>query len=461
MKMRYRLVVVYGLAAILVFGLSYLFLHTTIVSRFDRFIEHSKKQTAEQLLQNIEELFLSYGSWEAIQPFIRPMLGPRIAGVSISDSEGNELLHIRKRHPQGAPQRRRMERFSGHGRFTAPGEGAAGMRFSALQLPFYVSGYGRADIVFIVPGDSPGMLEKIYLSGIRKTMLASGLISLAIFAALGFIIAGSIARPLEHIARAAMGVSEGRLGLRVPVAGDAELSSVGASFNVMAASLEAREQLQRTMSSDIAHELRTPVTVLKSHLEAIQEGVMQAGPDEIASLLEESNRLERIIDDLKAIWQLEEGLQTAVHHTIDLRQQLSLIEQRASSLLRSAGRELLVCIPEEPVLIKGTPEAIDRAVWNILMNALRYAEHTIRITLKKEDGIFLSIEDDGPGIPEDVLPRIFDRFFRADDSRNRSTGGAGLGLAIARQAVLFLGGTITVHTVEPHGCCFCISLPPA
>lgn len=205
------------------------------------------------------------------------------------------------------------------------------------------------------------------------------------------------------------------------------------------------------------------MTILKSHLEGISEGVMEMDSAAALSLLEETERLERIINDLRTIWELEKTGGDPVIRPCDLSSLLRESGERIGRLAEKGGGGLALEL-EDGVTVDTDSERLMRAVNNLLVNAIKHAGSSgeIRLVLKEvRDGVEIEVADNGPGIPEEDLDHIFERFYRADSSRYRETGGAGLGLAIAREAVRSIGGRIAVRNNDGAGCTFTITLPGA
>jgi signal transduction histidine kinase len=263
-----------------------------------------------------------------------------------------------------------------------------------------------------------------------------------------------IITPLAQVTGAARAVTDGQLGTRVKIEGDDDLGVLSQSFNQMAEALERNDQERRNLFADIAHELRTPLSVLRGRLEGIVDGVYQAEPEQIVPALEETYLLERLVDDLRLLTMAETR---QLHY--DLKQvDLAELAGRAIDLFRAEADEkrieLSLQTRTEKAEITADPLRTEQVIGNLLSNALRYVPEGGKIWIEIErlgDKVALSINDSGPGIPETDLPYIFDRFWRGDKSRSRSSGGAGLGLAIARQLVEAQGGRITASNLPDSG----------
>lgn len=270
--------------------------------------------------------------------------------------------------------------------------------------------------------------------------------------------------PVESLTVAARRMEAGDLTQRVPVGSNDELAELGRAFNAMAASLEHTEQLRKTMTSDVAHELRTPLNNLSGYLDAIADGVVDADPDTIASLQEEAGLLVRLVADLEQLALADAGHSHLVVQTMDLgaaaRRAAELVAPRAAA----KGVRVQTTVAGDVPRVEADPARIDQVVRNLLENAIRHtpAGGTVSVSVAPYGGnVHLEVSDTGPGIPPEHIPNVFERFYRADPSRSRATGGAGLGLAIVQQLVDAHGGSVAVANVPGAGACFTVSLPRA
>jgi two-component system OmpR family sensor kinase/two-component system sensor histidine kinase BaeS len=280
---------------------------------------------------------------------------------------------------------------------------------------------------------------------------------------IGLLLMRRMVNPLAEVIAAAQAVSQGDLSARVPVRPqNDDLSALSDHFNHMADELERSDHQRRNMLADIAHELRTPITILRGRLEGILDGVYPADEAHIAPALEETYLLERLVEDLRLV---------ALAEANQLRFELKPVklEELAETILglfsaQAGERTIQLNLEAEPDLpeVMVDPQRFQQVVGNLIDNALRYTPEgsKVEITIHhKENTVELSVSDGGPGIPEDEVAHVFDRFWRGEKSRARSTGGAGLGLSIARQLVEAQGGKITAHNRSPRGFEVLITLP--
>ena len=290
----------------------------------------------------------------------------------------------------------------------------------------------------------------------------AGLAAGAVALVLGSILFFQIIRPLRSLSAAARGIAQGDLSQRAWVGDKDEVGQVALTFNQMAETLQRYAVERRNMIADIAHELRTPLSVVQSNLEAMLDGVLSATPEELASLHQETLLLNRLIADLRTLSLAEAGQLRLEKQTVDL----AALTRQVSDRLRLRAEEknilLETNVSGELLEIQADPERLTQVVTNLVDNALRYTPTGTRVTMaarRLPDAVELTVGDNGPGIPVDELPHVFDRFWRAEKSRNRATGGSGLGLAIVKQLVEAHGGRVWVESPVGGGTQFRIQLP--
>ncbi|MEU1490733.1 ATP-binding protein [Streptomyces sp. NPDC005776] len=273
----------------------------------------------------------------------------------------------------------------------------------------------------------------------------------------------TVLRPIRALTSAARGLGGGDLAHRVPVAGRDEIAELGRSFNRMAGSLQDAEKRQRRLTGDIAHELRTPLANLRGYLEALQDGLVEATPELLASLHEEAMLQQRIVDDLQDLALAEAGALTYHRTRIELGDVLRACRTAHHARAEEAGVRLTAHV-EDRVPVEGDAHRLRQVVGNLVSNAVRATGSggTVRIrTERREHAAVIEVRDSGSGIAAEELPYVFDRFWRADAARGRQTGGSGLGLAIVRQIVTDHGGSVEVESAVGVGTVFTVRLPLA
>ncbi|HXF61035.1 MAG TPA: ATP-binding protein [Caldilineaceae bacterium] len=301
----------------------------------------------------------------------------------------------------------------------------------------------------------------------RAAWLAAALVT-GLAVALGLLLFRQIVSPVRAVTTAAERIAAGELEQRVPVTTQDEIGQLARSFNQMADALARDRQLRRQMIADIAHELRTPVSVIQSNLEAMLDGVLPTDSQEIASLHEETVLLARLINDLRLLSLADAGQLKLERKPTDLG---ALAERLVSHLHTQAeAHQVSLTVETPPNLppVPADPDRLGQIITNLVSNALRHTPPGGHITLRahcQPDGpapaVVVQVADTGSGIAPDDLPHIFERFYRADKSRSRAGGGSGIGLALVKHLVEAHGGHIEVESQVGQGTTFSFTLPLA
>ncbi len=292
-----------------------------------------------------------------------------------------------------------------------------------------------------------------------RRLIATFAAALLVAFVLTFVLSRRITRPVERLTVAVEEMARGALPAPVPVSGRDEIAELARSFNAMAAAIANQDELRRRMVSDVAHELRTPLTNLRCELEAIHDGLAVADAARVASLHEEILHLTRLADDLQELAVAEAGGLHLQLEAVDLGSTVA----RAAGLLRAEAerRRIALTIEETEAMVIADHTRIGQIVRNLLTNALQHTPDggRIGVTVRRDEaGVVVSVTDTGHGIPAAELERVFERFYRVDESRNRDSGGAGLGLAIVRRLVELHGGKVWAES-SPDGARFTFTIP--
>jgi len=286
---------------------------------------------------------------------------------------------------------------------------------------------------------------------------------------MGLGLARYLVRPIERLKATTESYAGGDLSQRVgPSLGRRrdEIVDLAHAFDRMAERLDALMKSQKQLLIDVSHELRTPLARLQAALGLARQRTGDKAQPELDRIDREAERLNELIGQLLSLARLESGVQTPKMEAVDFNELLQSVTADAAMEAHARHREVSLDAPQRAVMVHGNPALLHSAVENIVRNALRYtAEHTT-VTLRLEhatdikDGIALHIRDHGPGVPEDMLPRLFEPFVRVGHDRDRGSGGHGLGLAIADRAVRLHGGEISARNEPDGGLMVSIWLPP-
>jgi signal transduction histidine kinase len=300
-----------------------------------------------------------------------------------------------------------------------------------------------------------------FLDSLNLILALIGVLALLCSVIAGGLLAKRISRPVIKTAQIAAQIADGNYKIRFNgQIKTRELDELVEAVNHMAASLDNQENLRKRLTTDVAHELRTPLTAIASHLEAMIEGIWEITPQRIQSCYEEIGRISGLVTDLEQLAKVENENLRLVKADMDLLELAKTVAVNFES--ESEKKRLTVLIDGTESHVSADKDRMNQVLANLLSNAIKFTLENgeIHVTVKDtaQSGILI-MEDNGVGIPEKDLPFIFERFYRTDKSRNRSTGGAGIGLAIAKSIVTAHGGTITAESEGGKGSRFTVILP--
>jgi signal transduction histidine kinase len=339
------------------------------------------------------------------------------------------------------------------------------------QQDFLFSDNSKGSIFIFLDG-SP--FQK-YLHHFSKSVVVTFiLILVATNGVLTYFVSRSIIRPLRALKRAAEEIKEGNLDFEIVPHSDDEIGELSTAFEEMRRKLKKSVEVQlqyeenrKELISNISHDLKTPVTAIKGYVEGIMDGVSNS-PDKldryIRTIYNKAADMDRLIDELFLFSKLDLGKVPFQFETVDLGQYVLDCAQELRFDMEKKGVQFaLTELPESPLLVTADRDKLRRVLLNIIENAIKYSDGgncRITLTVRELDGFaVIQIKDNGQGISEESLPHIFDRFYRADPSRNTATGGSGLGLAIAKQIMEEHGGRISASSIIGRGTTVYMALP--
>jgi signal transduction histidine kinase len=335
--------------------------------------------------------------------------------------------------------------------------------YAAMPLP------DGAWITVMQPSPTRGFLGRIsatlgFLQSVWWQFLLAGTIAGAIALVMARWLARGMTQPLRDMAAAARRMETGDYTTRVYTTSRDEVGQLATAFNRMSQELENLETSRRDLVANVSHELKTPITAIRAHLENLLDGVERPEPETLQVMLAQSERLGRLVEQLLDLSKLESGDVPLRREPVPLgpvvREVLSEID------VARADRDIDVRsdVPDDLPVIDADRERVHQVLFNLVDNAVRFTPDGGAVTIEahRENGsVEVSVADTGVGIPEEALPRLFERFYRVDPSRSREDGGTGIGLAIARSVVEAHGGTISAASEPGQGSVFTFDLPVA
>jgi len=307
--------------------------------------------------------------------------------------------------------------------------------------------------------------EVEFIQRTNRILLYGALIGAVIALLLGVFLSRTLTRHIRELTQATHAVSEGDLSQQVPVRSNDELGELAQAFNKMSSELSRSVNARKQMTADIAHELRTPLSLILGHAEAVHDGVLPPSRENFEIIREEAERLEQLVNDLRILSLADAGELSITPQTIEPGRLLREVAAIYQYQTQRKNIFLDVEIDSPLANIEVDPGRMTQVLTNILDNALRHTPEGGRILLSAKevsDQVELAIHDSGPGLNAEDLERIFDRFYRTDSSRQRDgdfPGGSGLGLAIARSIIQAHGGQLTAESESGKGLKVIVRLP--
>jgi signal transduction histidine kinase len=295
-------------------------------------------------------------------------------------------------------------------------------------------------------------------------LVLAGVIGAAIALVIARWVARGMTQPLRDMAQAAHRMETGDYSQRVSTESRDEVGQLAVAFNRMSSELESLERLRRDLVANVSHELKTPISALRAHLENLLDGVEEPDPETLQVMLAQSERLGRLVDELLDLSRLESGDVPLDRGSVELAPLVAEVLSEIEVARPERGVRLADAVPKDIPPVFADRERVHQVLFNLLDNAVRFTPEGGRVTVsasRHNGSVDVAVADTGPGIAPEDLPRVFERFYRVDESRSRDDGGTGIGLAIARSVVEAHGGTIWAESEPGRGSTFTFELPAA
>lgn len=453
MKLQTKLITAF-IAIVLFMGISQsIFLHSRIQTTFQTYLKENNFGYMERMKQNLEHYYEEAGSWKNVQQLYfnsKPAMGPgkgMMRGMTMNMPMANAdlLLLDRKGIVIGDTAGTRI--------------GAKGINFSGKTQVLVINGEKRGTLVLYQ--NKLQNLEEEFIHSSNLAIVISSIIASAMAVMFSVWIARKITNPLKNLVMGTKRIANGDKLDAVNIPTNDEFHELGEAFNDMSHKLSRNEEVRQALVADVAHELRTPLAILQGKLESIQEGVIDPTEEVILEITDEVYRLNRLVSDLQQLSLAEAGKLPLHKQLVNLK---PFIERICSNLQWLADEKEITLqhdrIPDE-CWQQIDVDRMTQVIVNLIGNALRHTpeQGLVEITAQEiGSSLSLNISDNGPGIPKDALPFIFNRFYKRDQSRSRTEGGTGLGLSISKGFVEAHGGTITVESEVNKGTIFTVTL---
>jgi two-component system sensor histidine kinase BaeS len=475
MSIRIKLFLTFLLTTLLVVLGMHFFTRWSLEKGFTEFVEKRQQERVDKIIDVLEEYYAENRSWDALT-------GNKLKWISLlwrADPHRHHppkwvIKQAQQEPEQWWPPRTLPEKINSRW----PPFGLRVMLLSAdksilfgreellSQLHLHAIQHANQTVGFLglLPGNPVNQASDIYFMERQANLfLWIALVMILLSALIAWFLAYHLGRPLKRIAAAAQRLAVGNYQARLPVESNDEMGQLARNFNDMAAALEQAEQSRRRWVADISHELRTPLAVLRGELEAIMDGIRPLTSETIKSLSGDVMRLNRLTEDL---YQLALADQGALSYRKVLLDPVPLLQEDLAAFIPEFNNKQISVISTnrlpKPLLINADPDRLSQLFRNLLTNSLNHTDQggQLEIMIERlEDNLVIELADSSPGVSEQDITHLFDRFYRVDGSRNRHLGGAGLGLAICSNIVKAHEGTLVASHSPLGGLAMRIAFP--
>ena len=414
--------------------------------RFDTYLDQQRLVREGQLASAFTSAYEPGRGWQVERlDQLAPAIAMTGAEVRLVDPSGKLVWSLAG--SQMGPEMARM-----HREMTA-----AGPLLPQEQVPLKLRGREIGDLFVALPEGTVPLVDRGFRRSVNWLLALGALMGGTIGVGAGVLVARRTVRPIIELTSVARDLQAGDRTRRAEVPGDDEISQLARAFNDLVDSVAREDAVRRAFAADVAHELRTPLAVLRSEVEAIQDGVIEPSPAVFTSLHEETLRLGRLTADLETMTSADSVEFDLHRQTVDLAE---IVARAASGLgRRFEEHRLNLALHTAPTTVSGDDVRLQQVVTNLLTNALKFVPDggSVTVSTRHADGwVELGVDDDGPGIAAADFPHVFERFYRGHEVR---TGGSGIGLAVVAALVHAHGGEVSAHNRAAGGASFLVRLP--
>ncbi len=483
LKIKHKLFLILTSASVLIIAGMFLFTRLSFERGLIRYVDTMEMRHLNTMARILEENYAAEKNWAFLTE--DPMAWERFKRFTFRQwrMEGNgcrprfmEPPPVKEfTHAPGMEPMVRMHKNM-HGRGKMPGRALvllgpdkqtlmgerAGVDENRL-IPVKHDGYVVGYLGMTAPCSAVEEEELLFFKGQTRMFLMIALCMVIVAVLVAVWTAYYLEGPIKTLAGATKSLASGLYRTRIPVKSNDELGRLSADFNVLAETLEGNEKDRKKWVEDIAHELRTPLTLLKGELEAVEDGVRTLNDDTLKRLKGDIEHLVVLVGDLNELSRTDKGAMAYKKERTDLVGVIRRVSERFTDAFRDNGIEYDNTILDSVnVSVTADPERLSQLFVNLFQNSLNHTHEGGKVLVslhRDKEKVYITVEDSKPGVPDESLPRLFDRLYRVESSRNRKFGGSGLGLAICKNIVEAHGGTITAQPSKLGGLSICIGLP--
>lgn len=438
------------------------FVHFQFRYTYLEFVRQQENEHLQQLKTTLLTYYAKHKSWEALKRDRRQWFILQRSLREQTEGETNDL--------PPAPSLNRLTQFDVRRRtflLDANHQLVQGIQLKdppdleySLELNQQIIGYLG---LYQRTGFNESSEDAKFLEKQNRTLFIIALMTLLGSMLVAFLLTRQLVRPIQRLRHSTSELANGNYATRIAELGSDELGQLSSDFNQLAQRLQDHEQARQQWIQDIAHELRTPLSILRGEIESIQDGINQADEQTIYSLHQETLHLQRLVEDLYTLSMSDNGALSYQKTELDLLKVLTDSLDQFEHSFAESGLNLELILPKHTkAILQADEQRLQQLFHNLLKNSLRYtdAPGTLRIELKTiDDFAEITLADTAPSVPDEALSHLFERLFRVDSSRNRLTGGAGIGLSICHNIVEAHGGSIQASHSALGGLQITVKLP--
>lgn len=425
--------------------------------KFGDYIMIKNQNTVQNILMELSEQY-SDNKWDykGMEKISYNALDKGII-VALYDKEDKEIMNIEKNSKDKCNRIMNFIKSSMEGKY-----GSTTSQFEPVYYPLIKSGEKIGEVRVKFYGPIFYMQnELVFMDIVNKIILGIGVLLILASTVIGFIISRSITRPINKLMTKAKYISKGEYDKKIEINTDIlEINDLINSINNLSQSIKEQENIRKRLTGDISHELKTPLTNIQSHLEAMIDGIWEPTEERLLSVKEEAERLSSLVSDMQKLNKYDEASIKLKKDNVNISDIICFVIFQFSNLAKS--KNIKIEYEKKNINLYCDKDKITQALVNILSNAIRYSNEGSTIFIEerlKDNKVIISIEDQGIGISEEDLKYVFERFYRADKSRTRATGGTGIGLTIVKSIVSSHGGEVKLESKLGEGSKFTIILP--
>lgn len=419
---------------------------------FRAYTQDNMRAIAETTAEQIAEFYGDRDTFDSrsLQPASSAVSLSRGVGMQVLDGDGGVVYDSTTAN-------------SNVDKFVAPSIAPPQSSENMAESPILVDGREVGTVRVWVYGSNQLLREgdQEFRDKSYQAMAMAAVVAILLASIFGYFYARRVVRPIKRVTDAALAVKEGDLTVRTNMQGEDEISQLGRTFDSMVGSVERDRKLERRLTTDVAHELRTPLMAIQSTVEAMVDGVLPVDEERLMTVDSEVMRLSRLVDSLLKLSRLENRSNPNKQIKVDVGEVVSDIIATHEAYVNESG--LMLAYRADPgVYVLGDPDLIRQATANLISNAVRYTDEGGGIYVRVRKGktmASISVRDTGIGLSPEEAQMVFDRFWRADSGRDREVGGLGVGLTVVKEIVERHNGWVQVEGRKGEGACFTIHIP--